>query len=174
MKRKRLYPDFIIDKLTNSVENVKSGDNFATEISLVNSLDIKQITKKNGWKFNWKFEFKNVERTIYKLTILNNSEIIQGLVSLENKGDHIFIHLIESAKFNIGKEKVYYGVPGNLVAFACKTSYENGFEGYVSFISKTKLIDHYIKTLGAQHFGGNLMIINNVIAMSLINKYFKD
>ena len=44
---------FVIDKLTNSIENVQSGDSFPTEISLLNKLELKNITKKNGWKFNW-------------------------------------------------------------------------------------------------------------------------
>jgi hypothetical protein len=40
-------------------------------------------------------------------------------------------------------------VAGNLVAFACKTSFTNGLHGFVSFFSKTKLIGHYEKSLGA-------------------------
>lgn len=83
------------------------------------------------------------------------------------------MHLIESAPFNIGKDKIYLGVPGNLVAFACKLSFQRGKEGYVSFIAKTKLIDHYKKTLGADHFGGQLMVINTDSALKLTNKYFK-
>jgi hypothetical protein len=39
--------DFIIDKLTNSIENVVSGDSFQTEISILNSEDIKTISRKN-------------------------------------------------------------------------------------------------------------------------------
>lgn len=165
--------DFVIDKLTNSIENVQTGDNFPTEISLLNSAEIKNITKKNGWNFNWKAEFKKPERDIYKLTIVGNPKIIQGLVSLEVKKDHVYMHLIESAKFNIGKDKVYLGIPGNLVAFACKLSFQRGDDGYVSFTAKTKLIDHYIDTLGAIHFGGHLMVITTESALKLIRKYFK-
>ncbi len=69
------------------------------------------------------------------------------------------MHLIESAAFNIGRSKTYYGVPLNLVAFACKLSFQPGGEDYVSFIAKTKLIDDYIESLGAVHFGGHLMVI---------------
>ncbi len=82
------------------------------------------------------------------------------------------MHLIESAPFSIGKQKTYYGVPGNLVTYACKLSFQRGHEGYVSFTAKTKLIDHYIETLGAFHFGGHLMIITTPAALTLINKYF--
>lgn len=70
--------DFIIDKLTNSIENVITGDSFQTEISIVQNSDLKSLTKKNGWLFNWN-EFKNPIRDVYKLTIFGNSKIIQGL-----------------------------------------------------------------------------------------------
>ncbi len=166
--------EFVIDKLTNSIENVKSGDSFPTEVSLLSLEELKKITKKNGWKFNWKSEYKEPTREIYKLTISNNPNIIQGLVSLEIKFDHVFMHLIESAPFNLGKDKAYLGVPGNLVAFACKLSFQRGFDGFLSFIAKTKLIEHYENTLGAYHFGGHLMIISNEAALKLIDKYFKN
>jgi len=44
--------DFVIDKLTNSIENVHSGDSFPTDISLLTKDELKNITKKNGWRFN--------------------------------------------------------------------------------------------------------------------------
>ena len=164
--------DFIIDKLTNSIENVQSGDSFPTDISLLTIEELKNITKKNGWRFNWASEIKVPERDIYKLTIANNPNIIQGIISIEVKADHVYMHLIESAPFNIGRQKTYFGVPGNLVAFACKLSFQRGGEGYVSFTAKTKLIDHYIESLGAFHFGGHLMVITTPNALKLVNKHF--
>lgn len=50
------------------------------------------------------------------------------------------MHFIESATFNKGKIKVYLGVPGNLVAFACKVSVDKGYEGFIAFDAKTALI----------------------------------
>jgi hypothetical protein len=50
------------------------------------------------------------------------------------------MHLIESAKFNKGKNKIYIGVPGNLVAFACKLSFDKGYDGYLAFDAKTVLV----------------------------------
>ena len=164
--------DFVIDKLTNSLENVISGDSFPTDITLLSTADLKTVTKINGWQFDWKFEYKQPERDVYKLTIVNNQTIIQGLISLEIKTDHVYMHLVESAPFNKGKTKLYSGVPGNLVAFACKISFQRGHDGNVSFVSKTQLIDHYIKSLGAIHFGGRLMITDTIAALRLINKYF--
>lgn len=174
MKSREKGLDFIIDKLTNSIENVVTGDSFQTDILLVTTLDFKSITKKNGWVFNWLIEFKEPSRDLYKLTITNNPSILQGLISLEVKDSHVYMHLIESSPFNKGKTKVYAGVPGNLVAFACKLAFQRGHEGNISFISKTQLIDHYEKTLGAVHFGGRLMIIETNAALRLIKKYFPN
>lgn len=136
--------------------------------------DVKTITKKNGWQFDWRFELKQPEREVYKLTIPIALSVVQGVISLEISSDHIYMHLVESAPFNKGKPKVYAGVPGNLVAFACRLSFQRGFDGNVSFVSKTQLIDHYSKTLGAMHFGGHIMIIDTPAALHLVNKYFKN
>ncbi len=172
MKKENEGLDFIVDKLTNSIENVITGDSFSTEVSVLTNKDFKNISKEKGWLFNWKEEYKIPEREIYKLTIVNNPTIIQGLISLEIKSDHVYMHLVESAPFNKGQSKVYAGVPGNLVAFACKLSFQRGHEGNVSFISKTQLVQHYIETLGAFHFGGRVMIIDTIAALKLIKKYF--
>lgn len=172
MKKNNEGLDFIVDKLTNSIENVITGDSFTTEISVFTSKDFKNVSKEKGWLFNWKEEYKIPEREVYKLTIVNNPTIIQGLISLEVKSDHVYMHLVESAIFNKGQTKVYAGVPSNLVAFACKLSFQRGYEGNVSFISKTQLVQHYIETLGAFHFGGRVMIIDTIAALKLINKYF--
>lgn len=132
-KIEKIGLDFEVDKLTNSIENVVTGDSFPTDITLITAADLKTVTKKNGWQFDWKLEFKQPERDVYKLTIVNNQSIIQGLISLEIKSDHVYMHLVENAPFNKGKTKIYAGVPGNLVAFACKLSFQRGHEGNVSF-----------------------------------------
>lgn len=54
--KKHVYLDFIVDKLTNSIQNTISGDSFATEVLRLIKPDLKQINKKNGWNFDWKIE----------------------------------------------------------------------------------------------------------------------
>lgn len=174
MKKNNQPLDFEIDKLTNSIENIVTGDSFPTDIVVLTNADLKNITKKNGWEFDWKHEFKQADRDIYKLTIVNNPVVIQGLTSLTEKEDHVYLHLIESAPFNKGKNKMYAGVPGNLVAFACKLSFHRGYDGFVSFLAKSRLVDHYQQTLQAIHVGGNIMVVNTTGALKLIDKYFKS
>jgi hypothetical protein len=174
IKKGKIGLDFEIDKLTNSIENVITGDSFPTEVSVVTRSDLKSISKKNGWVFNWLSEFKQPEREVYKLTIVNNPNIIQGLLSLQVKSDHVYIHLVESAPFNKTKTKMYAVVPGNLIAFACKLSFQRGHEGNLAFVSKSQLIKHYEESLGAYHFGSRLMIIETQAALKLIDRYFKN
>ena len=168
---KEFYLDFEVDRLTNSIENTVSHEVFETAVAKLTSP--KEI-KKGEWSFNWHDEIKESTKQVFKLTTINNPMIIQGLISLTDKGDHIFMNLIESAKFNKGKNKLYIGVAGNMVAFGCKIAFELNYDGVVSFIAKTQLISHYEKTLGAKLFGGNRMFIDTKEAFILTTKYFKD
>jgi hypothetical protein len=165
--------DFIIDKLTNSIENTSTGEVFDTEIVRLTVKDLPQIKKAN-WKFDWTKEIKDKTKEVYKLTTVNNPTIIQGLISIEDKQDHIFMHLIESAEFNKNKNKVYLGVPGNLVAYACKVSVDKGYQGFLAFDAKTALIKHYQESLLATHFRGLRMFIETTAALRLISQYFKS
>jgi len=170
-RRKRLL-DFEIDKLTNSIENVISGESFARDILPVTKDFTRSITKKNGWLFDWKKEIAVPSKRVYKLVTVGNPDIIQGLMSIQIESGYVAVVLIESAPFNRGKAKMYFGVMGNLVAFACKTSFESNGTGYVSFFAKTRLIQHYIKALGAAHEGGQLMVIYPKQSSLLVRKYF--
>ncbi|PSR04200.1 MAG: hypothetical protein BRD50_04290 [Bacteroidetes bacterium SW_11_45_7] len=164
---------FIVDRLTDSVLNTISGDSFQTDVATLKKSDLQHMTKKEGWKFDWKSEFEDLTREVYKLTIVNNPDIIQGLMSVSIERDHVFMNLLESASFNLGKNKLYEGVPGNLVAYACKLSFQKGLEGFVAFTAKSKLIKHYEETLGAYHFKNQRMIIATEAAKRLVMKYFK-
>jgi hypothetical protein len=56
-----------------------------------------------------------------------------------------------------------------------KKRIEKGYNGVVSFIAKSKLIDHYHQTLGAKQFGrSNRMFIDTNEALVLVKQYFKN
>ncbi|WP_416866364.1 MAG: hypothetical protein ACMVP2_01150 [Imperialibacter sp.] len=166
--------DFNVDDLTNSIRNTVSGDSFPTIVTNLTKTDLKNVTKKQGWNFDWRAELKNDRLEVYKLTITNNPGIVQGIISVSLEPDHIFMKLLEGAPFNVGKNKLYEGVAGNLVAYACKLSFMNGYEGFVAFSAKTNLIQHYERTLGAYHFGGHKMIIPTESSRKLVERYFKE
>jgi hypothetical protein len=58
-----------------------------------------------------------------------------------------------------GKNKAYLGASGNMVAYACKVSFDKSYDGFVAFDAKTALIKHYRQTLGATHFRGQRMFL---------------
>jgi hypothetical protein len=162
-----------IDHLTNSIENNITGEVFDTSVTKLGKT-VREDFNPANWLFDWITEFGLPNRDVYKLTTINNPSIIHGLVSFEDKFDYIFIHLVESANFNKGTNKMYLGVAGNLFAFACKLSFSKGYEGYIAFDSKSALIDHYVKKLGATHINAQRMFIDSINALYLVKKYFKD
>lgn len=164
--------DFIIDKITHSIECKLTGARFETRIISLRKEDLKFVSKRSGWNFLWRAELNNPEKEVYKLLIEENP-VIQGLISLAIKEDHIVMELIESAPHNIGENKQYLGVAGNLVAYACYVSFNKGFEGNVAFIAKTSLINHYEASLGAIHIGHQRMIIETEAAWKLVKQYYK-
>ncbi len=85
-----------------------------------------------------------------------------------------FENLYVQVQYAIGKDKMYFGVPGNLVAFACKLSFDKGYDGYLVFEAKSSLIKHYEVSLGATHFKGLRMIIETPASIKLITQYFKN
>ena len=54
--------DFVIDRLTNSIENAVTGYSFQTVVSLFTIEDNKLPIKKNGWNFDWKVELRDCKK----------------------------------------------------------------------------------------------------------------
>ncbi len=173
MKKPAATPAFTerIDKLTRSLENAQTGESFPTE---VRPLAAAAARKLSGWAFEWGREAATAGRQVYQLNTIDNSAIIQGLISLEARPDHVFMHLVESANFNKGSNKAYFGVLGNLVAFACRWSFQLGHEGFVSFESKSALKAHYKQALGAQELGGLRLYLGTPAATALVKQYYPD
>ena len=111
-------------------------------------------------------------RRLFNTVLL--SLFISGLTAMPVERELEFLTRCFSPDTVLGAwlEKVYLGVAGNLVAFACKTSFEKDYEGFVAFDSKTALIKHYEQTLGATHFRGQRMFIETRAAAQLVTKYF--
>jgi hypothetical protein len=171
MKIRKL--DFIVDKLTNSIENALTGEKFETEIVLLTTHDLTRL-RTLTWAFDWTLELLDPEREVHALVKKIEPDQWQGFVSFSNEADHVFMHLLESAPFNQGHEKLYEGVAANLVAFVCKTSFERGRAGNIVFEAKTRLISHYEKSLGAQRFSLNRMFITTASAYRLVQQYFPN
>jgi len=52
MRNREQCIEIEIDKLTNSIENARTGDRFLTDVILLDRVDFKAISKVNGWLFD--------------------------------------------------------------------------------------------------------------------------
>jgi hypothetical protein len=57
----------------------------------------------------------DLKKEVYKLTIEHNPNNIQVVLSITIEADYIYIDLLESSPFNMGKNKLFEGDAGNLV-----------------------------------------------------------
>jgi len=55
---------FLVDFLTNSIQNRITGDSFETKIVLLEKEDIKKLIKSKNWLFDWGKEAKTKGRNI--------------------------------------------------------------------------------------------------------------
>ena len=163
--------DIEIDEITSCLRERATGRDIETEFSQASAADVAHL-RKDGWKFDWRRELAS-GRYVFKL-ILENDTAIQGLVSMERDCENlfVFVHLAESAPDNVGDEGKMKGVGAHLFAIAAQLSMESGFDGFVSFESKTALIEHYREALGAVRIGSSArMYLNTESAERLIEKY---
>jgi hypothetical protein len=165
--------DFVVDKLSNSIEDTASGKVFDTRVIRLYPSDAVKLDP-DSWLFDWRKEIELNDREVYALTTLENPDIIQGLISISDRSDHVFMNLLESAEFNVGKGKEYEGVAGNLIAYACNRSFLRGYNGALSFFAKSKLVEHYEKSLKAKRITSNRMFIDTDEALALVQRYRKS
>ena len=163
--------DAIIDKLTRSIEERSTGRALDTEVRPASLVDIESL--EGPWLFDWKQEFDRTE--VYKLVANEHGSLIHGLMSLSRQAGFVSVDLMESSPCNVGRDKQYVGVAGNLFAFATKLSFELGNGGFVAFVAKTSLIEHYEQTLGARRIGGGQrLFLDAAAAKQLVATYFGE
>lgn len=132
--------------------------------------------KKDGWHFTWRTIIKRKQTNTYVLRLKSNPSSIQGVLHLRRKDGMLIMDLVEIAPHNIGrKNKRYTHVAGCLIAFACRESFklESSYKGFLTFESKTRLIDWYKENYYAQIAMGQKMFIEPTDGEKLINIYLK-
>jgi hypothetical protein len=163
----------MIDKLTPCLVETATGQVLPTIFSIAADAEIIELTGK-GWAFNW--NAKELEKTnIYKL-LIKGDETIQGLISTEVFRGAVYVHILESAPHNRGKEKRYEGVGGHLFAIAMRLSMALGFGGYIFFDAKNmELVKHYTDMLGANRVYSSVheyrMEVQEECAAEILNLY---
>jgi len=162
--------DVQIDKITDCLVERATGKRVQTTVILQEKLGTKEtaVLRRAGWKFDRSIPRKG-GFDVYRLEV---SGSLIGLIALKVQEGFVFVDLVESNAHNIGKSGIYEGVGAHLFAIACKISLDNGCEGFVSFVAKTRLINHYKKSIGAKVMGGTNMYIPTGYAIILVDKYF--
>jgi len=140
------------------------------EVSEVEKSDLITIQKGTDFVFDWKKE-RSISN-VYKIYLLSDVEVIQGLISMQDikKEFRIHINLIELSRQNIGRDKLYDRVAGCLLAYACEAAFDKSYGGFVSLLPKTALIEHYCRRYGFQQFGRQLAV-DYEASLALVKKY---
>ena len=147
-----------------------NGELVKSEIVITGAKTLPQ--KEDGWKFNWRRLSK--DGTIYILRTINSPENIEGALCLKVEYDMLIMDALELAPHNIGRaNKRYDYVAGCLIAFACRESFKisGDYKGFLTFVSKTKLIKWYSEKYGAEVALGQRMFIDWENGEKLIEKY---
>ena len=129
----------------------------------------------------WKFDWSNSDLddcSIYALYVKGTKQT-QGLIACReyknqnNVKGYIEVVLAEANPKNVGLRGRYKGVGAHLFSIASRLSFDLGYDGYVTFVSKTDLIQHYIDELHAEVLFGSNMQLNSEASRRLLEIYDK-
>jgi hypothetical protein len=132
--------------------------------------------KKDGWNFNWRQLSKDKNTRMFVLKTIGLNPSVEGALQLKVENEMLIMNNLEIAPYNIGrKNKKYDYVAGCLIAFACKESFKlkGVYKGFLTFMSKTSLIQWYSKKYGAKVGLGHRMYIDSENGLKLIQKYLE-
>lgn len=138
-------------------------------VNVAEDEDFRVLTKKR-YSFNWK-TFKDSTK-VYKLKVEGEDDILGVMGLVDVPGDkRLEIKLLATSKENIGKNKIYEGIAGCLIAFACRSALAKyGVEACVSLIPKTELVSHYIQKYYMINAGWQLFLEGKKL-INLIKEY---
>jgi hypothetical protein len=160
-----------IDKLTNSIIERWTGNSVDTDFGNLTEKEAEEI-RNPEWRFDWQEELRIKGIKVKKMFIVKQPDNIVGLISYRiYPKRYVYVNNIEKPSYRTNKD--YIGIAGNLMAYACKISKQNGANGRIVFEAKDDIIEHYKKELGAKIQKNNVMYIENDIANDLITRYFK-
>ncbi|KAA3628745.1 MAG: hypothetical protein DWQ02_19000 [Bacteroidetes bacterium] len=155
------------------LEEVASGE--LVEAKIMDGFSGEMPFRNKGWQFAWKELAKVEGAEFYKIVLKETPDIPEGLLMLTLINEELlFMNNLEVAPHNYGSDGKYEHVAGCLIAFACKKSFELGrgsYLGFLSFDSKTELIEFYQKKYGATWAVGQKMFIDPLQGRKLMEKF---
>ena len=111
-------------------------------------------------------------RNLSKLNIYRSAEIL-GLMSLNciDSEQRVEIRLLASSIENVGTDKIFLGIAGCLIAYACRQSIAHYAEyACVSLVPKTRLRKYYVKEYGMVHAGNSVCLMGEGL-IKMIQKH---
>jgi hypothetical protein len=134
--------------------------------------------KKDGWNFNWRQLYQeHIGTMLFKLTLEDSPKQVEGMLMLTLQGNGLlYMDCVEVAPHNYGSKGRYDLVAGCLLAYGCLMGKEHGkeqYEGYLSFESKTVLIEMYQEKYGATWAMGQRMFFSPEAGIKLIELYLR-
>lgn len=147
---------------------LKTGEPKNIVVEQLEDSDFKNITK-SRYHFNWEEQKAN---DVFKLRLIESDEIL-GLMSLKVHRDEMRIEivLIACSIENMGKNKIYDRIAGNLIAFACREAIKLfGADACVSLLPKTELKKYYISQYGMLDAGRQIYVESNSL-FNLLKEY---
>ncbi|MCB9284725.1 MAG: hypothetical protein H6563_11670 [Lewinellaceae bacterium] len=152
---------------------VRTGNTVEAFISKAAKEDMP--SRKDGWQFTWKKLYKTDGALFYRIAKIASPGKPEGLLMLTLINDEmLFMNDIEVAPHNFGSQGRYENAAGCLLAFACYKSFELGkgpYQGYLSFDSKTELIELYMEKYGATFAMGQKMFFDPAAGKKLMKQY---
>ncbi len=153
------------------IYDLASNDLIEAEIVLASG---KLPLKKDGWKFDWNKLIKEKNSETYILRLKKSTKNIEGILQLKMEYGMLIMEVIEIAPHNLGSSnKRFDYVAGCLIAFGCRRSFslKGPYKGFLTFTSKTNLIELYKTKYGANQALGQRMFIDDINGLKLIKKY---
>ena len=164
-----------IDELVPCLRDLKTGKLVDTTVGVVTDRSIlKGFNKQTGWYINWKQVPKDC--TIMALRVKGSDEI-QGLVAFKGVPEHMAVRghwAVANPKSNkqLTDSPQYSGIGGHLFAIMAQSSKEMGYDGFIEGqAANRKLLEYYIKELGAKPIRDLDFYIDDVAAEKIIQKY---
>lgn len=152
--------------------NKSSGELVEAIIVEMEPKDFHKVKRGKSFVFDWSLEEKH---KVYKICVKGEETKILGLLSLIDYPAELRIHisLIEVLKEHVGQGKILDNIAGCLIGFACSVSFKKGYEGFVSLLPKTRLIDLYQEKYGFRQYG-RLLAVEHEQSKRVIDQYLGD
>ena len=154
-----------------------AGTNSTEEANISKTSKQELPLKKHGWQFNWRQMSRKKGALLFKLTQVASPNVIEAMLMLTIlNGEMVYMNAIELAPHNYGSNGTFSNAAGIMLGYACLKSFQLGkghYRGYVSFDSKTKLIQLYETKYGAIRAMGQKMFFDDYAGQALIKRYLK-